>query len=188
MTADTQHRFILAGFVLCLAVVTYLAALAGTYTYHTFIAVPPACPNLEVMQRYFMYERLRDRIQAVNPRSVDAGTMADVILTAAINNGVKPYLLGAVYEQESRYNPEAVGLAGERGLAQITKRTAGVLKLPWDKATDPYLNADAGARYLAQHLREYGTVSKALARYNGGSTQYAVEVMARYAEISGGTL
>lgn len=182
-----QNRVIVY-FCIGFALVTFFVSLAATSVYHTFIAPQKVCRDTVMEQRYFMYERLRERIQNLNPRSVDAGKMADVILTAAIKNEINPYLLGAVYEQESRYNPKAIGLAGERGLAQTTETTARVLKLPWDKAFDPYLNADAGARYLAQHLRKYGTVAKALARYNGGSAQYAAEVMARYAEISGGGL
>ncbi len=186
---ESGAGFIITCFFLGVAVVAFLAALAGTYTYHTFIAAPHVCPDLATLQRYAMYERLRQRIIQVNPkRAKDAGHLADVILTAALDNKVRPYLLGAVYEQETRYNVDAIGPVGERGIAQIKQSTAAVLKLPWDKAFDPYLNADAGARYLAQHLKQYPTVAKALARYNGGSAQYAAEVMARYAEISGGAL
>jgi hypothetical protein len=184
----TEAGLILFLFFAGVLLVASVGALGGTYVYHTFIAPPHVCPDLATLERYAMYERLRQRIIQVNPkRAKDAAHIADVILTAALDNEVKPYLLGAVVEQETRYNVEAIGAAGERGMTQIKKSTAAVLELPWDKAFDPYLNADAGARYLAQHLKTYPTVAKALARYNGGSMQYATEVMARYAEIAGNT-
>lgn len=187
-TQTTEAGLILLLFFAGVLFVACLGALGGTYVYHTYLA-PHVCPDLATIQRYVMYERLRQRIIEVDPKKAkDAAHIADVILTAALDNEVKPYLLGAVYEQETRYNVNAIGPAGERGIAQIKQSTAAVLKLPWDKAFDPYMNADAGARYLAQHLKKYPTVAKALARYNGGSAQYAAEVMARYAEISGGTL
>lgn len=123
--------------------------------------------------------------QATKHRSkaVPAEAIAAAIVTASDVHEVDPYLILAQIEQESGFDPNAIGLRGERGLMQIKQSTAKSLHLPWENAFDILLNVDAGTRYLSTHLKKYDNVEKALSRYNGGSNQYAMQVKARYLKI-----
>ena len=90
--------------------------------------------------------------------------------------GISPALLNAVIEQESGWNPDAVGpqtRSGERavGLMQIMPSTARALGID---PHDPMQNLWGGAWYLANLARGYGgDVALALAAYNAGPTAVA---------------
>jgi soluble lytic murein transglycosylase-like protein len=121
-------------------------------------------------------------IAKVNPRQADE--IAHAVYQAGIRHRVDPALILAVIEQESRFKPSATGPGGERGLMQIKRSTARVLGLEWKRAYDIRLNVEAGTRYLATHLAQYQTTRRAVSRYNGGSREYAADVMRRYKLIS----
>ena len=92
-----------------------------------------------------------------------------------------PLLVKAVIWQESRFNKNAKGKAGEIGLMQIMPMTAE----EWGEAQriqnfsptdiwEPSQNIEAGAWYLAKCLKRYtktdNPVPYALADYNAGRT------------------
>lgn len=78
-------------------------------------------------------------------------------------------LLQALIWQESRFNPHAESPAGAYGLTQIMSGTAGDLGIKNTYRNDPYVQAEGGARYLAQQLNTFnGDVVLALAAYNAG--------------------
>lgn len=98
---------------------------------------------------------------------------------AAMKYHVQPALIKAVIWQESRYDADARGLAGEVGLMQIMKAAA----LDWAKAErierfnhenlfHPGSNTLAGAWYLRKALERYthtdNNLPYALAEYNAG--------------------
>lgn len=94
--------------------------------------------------------------------------------------GLDPMLLFATMHQESTFDPQAIGPAGERGLMQLTRDTATEIGLPWRDAFDVSANTCAGAAYLAQHISARG-IERGLLRYNGGGAPgYPAMVMARY--------
>lgn len=96
---------------------------------------------------------------------------------------VDPRLILAVMKKESRFDPNAVGKAGEIGLMQIMPATA----MEWahlEKVTgfqpdphlfDPEINAEVGAWYIGAGLNLWNTrvdpVPYALARYNAGQSR-----------------
>lgn len=89
----------------------------------------------------------------------------------ATQSGINPSLLNAVIEQESKFNPHALGpmtKTGERavGLMQILPSTAKSLGVdPYD----PMQNLWGGAWYLSNMIRGYGgNIALALAAYNAG--------------------
>jgi soluble lytic murein transglycosylase len=101
------------------------------------------------------------------------------ILAAAQRYQVDPSLVKAVVWQESRFNPDARGVAGELGLMQIREDAA----LEWASAEhltgfdhgaclDPVTNTLAGTWYLNKLLHRYpqadNPVPYALADYNAG--------------------
>ncbi|HZM02318.1 MAG TPA: lytic transglycosylase domain-containing protein [Candidatus Saccharimonadales bacterium] len=102
-----------------------------------------------------------------------------VIAAAGHRYQVDPALVKAVVWQESRFNPDARGLAGELGLMQIRETAA----LEWASAEhlnafdhsaclDPATNTLAGTWYLHKLLQRYphadNPVPYALADYNAG--------------------
>ncbi|RJL05470.1 lytic transglycosylase domain-containing protein [Paracoccus aestuarii] len=78
--------------------------------------------------------------------------------------------LQALIWQESRFNPHAQSPVGAYGLTQIMPATAGDLGIAATYRSDPYVQAEGGARYLAQRLNEFdGDMILALAAYNAGA-------------------
>lgn len=91
------------------------------------------------------------------------------IRQAADEYGVDGFLVAAVMEAESNFNPNAISHRGAVGLMQVLPSTAQtpdpeVLK-------DPILNVAHGTRYLRRLLKLYdGDLELALAAYNAGPT------------------
>ena len=89
----------------------------------------------------------------------------------AAKAGISPSLVNSVIEQESHFNPDALGprtKSGERavGLMQIMPSTARKLGI---NPYDPVQNLWGGTWYLANLLRAYaGNAALALAAYNAG--------------------
>lgn len=93
---------------------------------------------------------------------------------------IQPELVLAVIEQESQYNPEAIGDSGNSlGLMQIQPYWHGerIQQLGCDDLLDPYQNVTVGVDILAEKLAK-GSTEWALMAYNGGN-QYADALQAR---------
>ena len=103
----------------------------------------------------------------------------ETIRQAARHYGLPPALVKAVVWQESRFDPDVRGSAGELGLMQVTEDAA----LEWAAAekiryfshaqlVDPNTNVLAGTYYLAKLLKRYtqtdNALPYALADYNAG--------------------
>ena len=94
----------------------------------------------------------------------------------AQNQNLDPALLSAVILEESRFNPQALSVAGARGLMQILPRTgqqiARQLRLqPFSERLlfEPEMNLRLGSWYLSHLLQEFGgKEALALAAYNAG--------------------
>ncbi len=102
----------------------------------------------------------RGRMQTLDPE-VDA---------VARRHQIDPLLLHALIHVESRHRPEAVSVAGARGLMQLMPQTAarfGVVSPSQLHATPDNLNA--GAAYLKTLQAEFGNdLERVLAAYNAG--------------------
>lgn len=86
---------------------------------------------------------------------------------AARIQGLDPYLVRAVIQVESRFNPAARSPLGALGLMQVMPATAE--RLGEKPSTAPEANLRAGTRYLRQLLDRYhGDTAKALMAYNAG--------------------
>lgn len=95
------------------------------------------------------------------------GKYASYINQAASKYGVNPFLIAAMIQQESGFNPKAVSPAGARGLMQLMPGTARDLGV--SNSFDPYQNIMGGTKYIAQQLKTFGNdIQKALAAYNAG--------------------
>ncbi len=116
------------------------------------------------------------------------------IAAASRETGIPENLLRAKIMQESAFNPNARGAAGEIGLTQIMPKTArdpgwGVKPIDPEALRDPEQNIMFGARYLAARGKAAGVTdwndpkqaAAGLTAYNGGGDpNYASNVM-RYA-------
>ena len=98
------------------------------------------------------------------------------IVRAAGLNGVDPYLVQAVVQVESNFDPRAVSPRNARGLMQVLPSTASQMGLqPAQRVSvaqrlhDPWTGLLMGSRYLAEQLAQFdGEVKLALAAYNAG--------------------
>lgn len=90
-----------------------------------------------------------------------------IIYKEAKKNGVRPELVAAVVEAESRFKPTARSGAGAVGLMQLVPRTGR-----WMGAkdlTNPQQNVAAGAKYLKYLSERFdGNETKIIAAYNAG--------------------
>jgi len=77
-----------------------------------------------------------------------------------------PDFIRATMRQESSFKPRATSHKGASGLMQLMPATAR--RLGVKNIYDPKENIDGGAKYLRQHLDEFGSVPLALAAYNAG--------------------
>lgn len=103
------------------------------------------------------------------------------ILYAAERYSLDPALVKAVIWQESKFQPEARGAAGEIGLMQVREDAAwewaekeGIYPFDHEQITDPRKNILAGTFYLSKVMKRYrktdNPVPYALADYNAGRT------------------
>lgn len=150
-------------------------------------------------------EFLKDGTKPLDPmgegfvRSLDRAPsdILGLIQGAANKAGIDPALFEALVGRESSFKPDSVSIAGAKGLAQLMPKTAASLGVT--DIFNPQQNLDAGARYLAQMLRQFnGDKQLALAAYNAGpgtvkqvggippeSAGYVRDVLKRAAELGG---
>lgn len=113
------------------------------------------------------------------------------IVTSAERHRVNPYLVAAVINEESGFDPEIVSRAGAVGLMQLMPATAGDMRERGivDAATvdgvdlaDPAANIEYGTAYLRYLVERYHEVEATLAAYNAG-LRYADEWAAQGSNI-----
>lgn len=86
---------------------------------------------------------------------------------------LKPDLVLALIEIESRFDPYAISRAGAQGLMQVMPFWKNEIGRPDDNLTNINTNLSYGCRILQFYLKkERGNWMKALARYNGSYGQY----------------
>src|SRR5882724_2884143 len=122
----------------------------------------------------------------------------DLYQTAGKDTGISPLVLKALIQQESNFNPKAVGpvvtVDGKKqtakGPAQLMDSTAAELGVT--DPFDPKQAIPAAARYLRQNLDLYrGDLPKALQAYNAGRNpkkwvpSYATDVYDKYLSHGG---
>lgn len=98
----------------------------------------------------------------------------DMITAAATSAGLPPSVALAVAQQESSFNPNAVGPVNSNGtrdygLFQLNTAMLQQLGLSTTQALDPATNINAGVQLLAQYYSQYGgDLPSVLGAYNAG--------------------
>lgn len=99
------------------------------------------------------------------------------IAASATRHRVSPYLIAAVIEAESDWDPGAQSAAGAVGLMQVMPSTAvelaerGVVdadRYPPARLEEPAVNLEYGSAYLRYLVERYHETETALAAYNAG--------------------
>ena len=102
-----------------------------------------------------------------------------LIRSTSARNKLDPMLVKAIVWQESRFDPQKLGAAGERGLMQVSEIAARewatenkIDNFQIEELFDPKINLEAGAWYLQRaisHWQQMGDpIPFALAEYNAG--------------------
>src|SRR5205085_543611 len=115
------------------------------------------------------------------------GPYATQINAAAVQNGLDPWELAAVFKHESGFDPKADNGA-DRGIAQINR--AAHPAITDAQAFNPAFAIPWAARYLRGLLNSSGSWTGALRAYNTGSPQastagngYVADVEAAYRSL-----
>ncbi len=99
------------------------------------------------------------------------------IADSAERHEVNPYLVAAVIDAESDWQPDARSAVGAVGLMQLLPSTAEELarrgtvdarRFPPDRLSDPEVNIEYGTAYLRYLVERYHEIEIALAAYNAG--------------------
>jgi soluble lytic murein transglycosylase len=105
-----------------------------------------------------------------------------LIRAVAAEHQLDPMLVKAVVWRESRFDPQKVGTAGERGLMQVSAKAAAewaaenkVENFQVDDLFDPKTNLEAGSWYLHRAADRWRSqadpIPFALAEYNAGGSR-----------------
>ena len=92
---------------------------------------------------------------------------ADAITAAARRADLHPWLVAAVVQAESAFDPRAVSRAGAAGLMQLMPAAAEDHAV--SDVFDPADNLRGGAAHLRAMLDRFGSLTLALAAYNAGA-------------------
>ena len=93
----------------------------------------------------------------------------DLIAKACALHHIRPTLLKALIWHESRFDPRAVGDGGRAlGLCQMHREAATDVGAEWATLNQPGPAIAAGAAYLANQLKRFGSDVKGLMAYNQG--------------------
>ncbi|GEM_PF-1287829 len=95
-----------------------------------------------------------------------AEDISPVIIKYAKLHNVSPFIIRAIIEVESSYNPNAVSCSGACGLMQLKPTTAYDMGV--ENYWNPEKNIEAGTKYLKLMLDKFNNLGIALAAYNQG--------------------
>ncbi len=143
-------------------------------------------------------ERIASLPPLADPKPMAAvpqtGNPEDLLIRAALEQGLEPEFVRSVARAESGFHQDAVSVKGAVGLMQLMPATASALGVDAKLAEQ---NAQGGAKFLRELLLRYhGDATLALAAYNAGpgaverykgvppyleTRRYIVKVLAEYA-------
>ena len=116
------------------------------------------------------------------PNSAVACEHMDYLVEQAQKNKVRPRVLVALINEESRWKPEAVSRSGACGLTQVLPKYTRP-KVTCNQLKDPRKSIEVGAKTLAFWVYDYGKgrYKRGLCGYNGGYRCKKLKSSKRYA-------
>ena len=109
----------------------------------------------------------------------DARKLAKLIKKECENYSLDPFLILAMIQVESRFNPIAVSNRGAVGLMQVMPETAEFVaeklgvSLNGDKSLfDPFINVRLGIYYFSLLINRFESIDEALIAYSYGPTRF----------------
>ena len=161
------RKYMWSGVGWCLLAVTLAGgpALADIYMYRDAHGVmhftnTPSSPEYRI---YIRSSKPRF-YKPTNIRKYDR-----IIQEASRRHGIDFYLLKAIIQAESSFNPRAVSKKGARGLMQIMPENYPALNIK--DPFDPHQNIMGGTRYFRKLYDRYnGKLALSLSAYNAGPT------------------
>lgn len=122
-------------------------------------SIPPAPPPPEILLPLDFEEH-----------GIPEAPFGTLIYQMASRYKLNPYLVAAVVQVESAFNPRAISRKGARGLMQLLPETARRFGLPRKKDLfNPKKNLEAGIKYLKWLSERFsGDAARVLAAYNAG--------------------
>jgi soluble lytic murein transglycosylase-like protein len=141
------------------------------------VALASAGCLLEVDPRKgFLDDWLETHAPLLGARS--RGAVVRSLIDSEKSTGADAFLVLAVIEQESRYDPRARSPKGARGLMQLLPETASHVAerelVHWSgpgDLDDPSKSVRIGAAYLAELKQQFGSWKIALSAYHSGPTR-----------------
>jgi soluble lytic murein transglycosylase len=137
------------------------------------LVLPPDEDPRLALARSVLGEAAGGRLEALEREGI-----AHELVRAERDHGLPAHVLLAVIEQESRFDPRAQGPRGSLGLMQVkvpvgldVARRHGIPFAGRATLFDPVANVRIGITYLAEQLRAFGDVRRALAAYQLGPTR-----------------
>jgi soluble lytic murein transglycosylase-like protein len=119
-------------------------------------------------------------LRAARMQEPDRERLAQALVDAEREVGISVFLLVALIEQESRFDPMAKGPRGSLGLMQVRpfvgRDVAARIGVRWEgdrTLFDPVANVRIGSNYLREVLDRFGSEVLALAAYNMGPNRLA---------------
>lgn len=102
--------------------------------------------------------------------SYSTNWLQNYAINAANQNGIPPQYFLNFLNQESSWNPSAVGSAGELGIAQIIP---GYHPAFTGDPLNPYASIDYAAATISTYARQFGSWSNGFAAWNAGPSAVA---------------
>ena len=101
-------------------------------------------------------------------RALTLQEQADKVADA---HGIPRKLFRALIKQESGWNSQAVGGAGEIGLTQVMPYHYAKYHTKQEFRDNPLMQLEFGAKILSRHYKTFGSWDKALISYNAGASR-----------------
>ncbi|MBN2372613.1 lytic transglycosylase domain-containing protein [bacterium] len=117
---------------------------------------------------YCTYPR-NNKVYFIQPDSAEEMILDRIIMRVSRIFDMDPALIKAIIKAESDFNPNAISVAGARGLMQLMPQTACIMDVK--DPFDPEDNITGGTRYLKYLLNRFDNdLEISLAAYNAGET------------------
>jgi soluble lytic murein transglycosylase-like protein len=176
-----------------------LATMGGWFAYHAGVNQEKSAVTYSDAQESQIMAHVVDR----NPNATikDFEGFPRALLLVARQHRLDYRLIMALIDQESRFDPQAIGKSGEIGLMQLMPETARLTALgtgiPYVPAVkklgggytnlgnlaDPKINMKLGVAFLAGRIEKFGNIPTGLRAYNRGDANAKIHrPLDRYAE------